>query len=296
MTARENVPVAVFRAANNWPLYAAVRNRLIDQVEVIHISSSKDQLAGLVNNEYGIVHTAADNILAAYGNPGYGSPEASKPKIFMGGDNGFLSVYSSPAIRSLGELREKKVGFDSTNSGFAFVLKKILSIVGLKEGGYSEVVVGGTDLRYKALIDRSIDAAIMTPPYDLLCSASGFTKLADASRYFPSYQGLVGACCPGFPGASFLRAYKTSLVNALNWLKERSNKDAAVHILRDYLQAGTGTELISDLYDSMFSRKGVGFADDGRVDLDGLSKVAMLRREFSPSAALRPLSDYLMKL
>ena len=212
----------------------------------------------------------------------------------MGGDDGFLSVHSSGKVGSFGDLRGKRVGFDSTTSGFAFVLKKILSTEGLEEGAYSEIVVGGTDLRYKAMVDGSIDAAIMTPPHDLLCSAAGFTKLADAARYLPRYQGLVGACRPGSPPAPFLREYKAALIKSLLWLRDRGNKAAAIDILRESLQVEGDAKMFSDLYDSMLSRERGGFDLAARVDSEGLQRVLTLRREFSSTAGSKPLSGYLM--
>ena len=290
--------VAVFRAANNWPLYAAVGNKTLEeagiQVEVVHISSSKQQMEGLIEGRYDVIHTAADNVVAVHVEPDYGAV-VDKPRIFMGGDDGFLSLHSSGKVRSFGELKGKRVGFDSTKSGFAFVLKKILAAEGLKEGAYSEVVVGGTELRYKALVDGSTDVAIMTPPHDLLCSAAGFTKLADAARYVPRYQGLVGACRLTSPLAPFLSEYRAALVDGLSWLRERRNKAAAIEVLRENLRAGGDGKLYSDLYDSMLSRHSGGFDASGSVDPEGLQIVATLRGEFSVSAALRPLSEYLMR-
>ena len=295
----KRISVAVFRAANNWPVYAAVRNEILGQtgveVEVVHISSSKEQMKGLIRNEYETIHTAADNVIAAHVEPDLAVPVEKMPRIFMGGDDGFLSVHSSSNAKSFGDLKGKRVGFDSTTSGFAFVLKKILSVEGLNEGAYREVVVGGTDLRYKALIDGSIDAAIMTPPHNLLCSAAGLTKLADASTYLPKYQGLVGACCPDSLPAQFLKEYKAALVKSLRWLRDRRNKTSAIHILEDYLQVRADAKLLSDLYDALFSRERGGFDRSGSVDPECLDCVVMLRREFS-STAVEPPSRYLMQL
>lgn len=293
----KRVSVAVFKAANNWPLYAALSNNTFEEagisVEMVHVSSSKQQMGGLLGREYDIVHTAADNVVALHVEPEAGS-HAEKPRIFMGGDGGFLSVHSSGEVASFGRLRGKRVGFDSTTSGFAFVMKKILSTEGLNAGDYSEVVVGGTELRYKALVDGRIDAAIMTPPHDLLCSAAGLTRLADAARYFPRYQGLVGACRPDSPTAQFLGDYKAALVKSLAWLRDRGNRAAAIGILRDSLQVEGDSELFSELYDSMLSRETGGFDPGGDVDTAGLQRVVALRREFSSSAGSKPLAEFLM--
>jgi len=249
---------------------------------------------GLIRNEYGIIHTAADNVVAAHAEPDFAVPDEKKPRIFMGGDDGFLSIYSSNT-KSFDDLKGKRVGFDSTASGFAFVLKKILSVEGLMEGTYREVVVGGTDLRYKALLDGSIDAAIMTPPHDLLCTKAGFTKLADASKYFSKYQGLVGACCPDSLTTPFLKEYKAALVRSLLWLRDRRNKAAAIVILENYLQVGGDASLLSDLYDILISQERGGFNWRGNVDPVALENVTRLRREFSRTAVLDPSSQYLMQ-
>ena len=294
----KKLSVGVFKAANNWPLNAALANEILEQagveVEVVHISSSKQQMEGLIRNEYEVIHTAADNVIAAHAEHDLALPP-EKPRIFMGGDDGFLSVHSSNNAKSFGDLKGKRVGFDSTTSGFAFVLKKILSMEGLKEGAYHEVVVGGTDLRFKALLDGNIDAAIMTPPHDLLCSAAGFTRLANASSYLPRYQGLVGACRPDSFPDSFLMKYKAALVKSLLWLRDRRNKTAAIDILEDYLEVGD-TSLLSELYDDLIFRERGGFDPSGSVDPEALDSVVMLRREFSRTNVLGPRSKYLMQL
>ncbi len=304
MPDKSTLRVAVFRAANNWPLYAAASNGFLEReglrVDLVHISSSKDQLKGLVNNEYGIVHTAADNVLAACSgaSPWIGDRGEPRPGIFMGGDDGFLSVYSSQAVRSLSDVRGRNVGFDSTTTGFAFVLKKILSTAGLKHHDYNEVVVGGTDLRYKALIRASIDVSIMTPPHDLLCLEAGLKKLADVYQFFARYQGVVGATCIGFFTAPFLRVYRTCFTKGLAWLRDTKNKEEAIHILREYLQLECGNELLSNLYDSMVlrTRGNAGFTRDAAINRHGLAQVANLRREFSPSSTLRDPSEYVIAL
>jgi ABC-type nitrate/sulfonate/bicarbonate transport system substrate-binding protein len=291
--------VAVFRAANNWPLYAALANGVLDEagiaVEVVHISSSRQQMKGLVDGAYDIVHTAADNVVAVHVEPDHGEV-GEKPRIFMGGDDGFLSVHSSREVKSFAGLRGRRVGFDSTTSGFAFVTKKILSMEGLEEGAYSEVVVGGTELRFKALADGAIDAALMTPPHSLMCSAAGFTKLADASRYFLRYQGVVGACRQGPPPAPFLREYKAALVRGLSWLGKRRNKAAAVRILRENLQTGGDVAVFADTYDYMLSRESGGFDVNGSVDPQGLRRVVELRKEFSRTAGSLSPSEFMLQV
>ncbi len=297
----ERVSVAVFKAANNWPLYAAIRSGALVEAgvkaEVLHVSSSKRQMRGLVDGEYDIVHTAADNVVAVHVEPDSGVPAERRPKIFMGGDGGFLSVHASKEVGGFADLRGRRVGFDSTTSGFAFVLKKILLVEGLKPGDYHEVVVGGTDLRYKALLESDIDAAIMTPPHDLLCSAAGLTRLAEASHYLPKYQGLVGACLPGMFPTGFLVRYKAALGRGLEWLRDRGNKDVAVEVLRENLQmAAEDSGLLSSLYDSLPFRERSGFDLDGNLDPQCLQRVASLRREFSRAAGSRSLAELLIPL
>jgi ABC-type nitrate/sulfonate/bicarbonate transport system substrate-binding protein len=293
----ERIAVAVFRAANNWPLYAALGNGALDEagieVELSHVASSNQQMSGLIEGDYDVVHTAADNVLAFHMEPEFGDV-AEKPAIFMGGDDGFLSLHTSRRVTSFAGLKGARVGFDSTKSGFAFVLKKILAMEGLGEGAYGEVVAGGTEVRYRALLEGSIDAALMTPPHDLLCTAAGLTRLVDAARYLPRYQGLVGASRPNSVPEPSLKAYRAALGKGLLWLKDAENKAEAVEILMGRLQAEGDASLFSDVYDSMLSCEAGGFDPGGRVNLRGLEAVAGLRRELSPTARMSPLQGALM--
>ena len=303
----EPLSIGLFRAANNWPVYVAAEKGFFEQkdlkVDLIHISSSRDQLESLINGRFQIIHTAADNVLAAASAAAMGEDKTEKtePKIFMGGDDGFLSVFSSPKIMSPSDLNGKNVGFDSATSGFAFVLKKILSKAGLEDDrGYNQVVVGGTELRYKALVEGRIDAAVMTPPHDLLSLKAGMRKMADVYQYFTRYQGVVGATCAGFLDSSQLRTYRTCFVRGLDWLSDSSNKGEAVRILKNYLQLESEDDVMSNLYDSMVLLKEghnhSGFSPGAEIDFDGLAQVASLRIEFSHQSGLGETSKYLIQL
>jgi hypothetical protein len=64
-----------------------------------------------------------------------------------------LAILSTPSVTSIQQLRGKPLMVDSSVSGFAYALRKVLALYGLRSENvdYGFQVVGSTPLRYAAL-------------------------------------------------------------------------------------------------------------------------------------------------
>ncbi|KAK5119640.1 hypothetical protein LTR85_007469 [Meristemomyces frigidus] len=84
-----------------------------------------------------------------------------------------LVIASVPNITSVQQLRGKALMVDNAASGYAYVLRKVLSLYGLRleNGDYSFQVVGSTNIRYQYLANGSLPdgtavyATILTYPF-----------------------------------------------------------------------------------------------------------------------------------
>ena len=87
-------------------------------------------------------------------------------------------LFARPDIRSVGELKGRKVGVSSIGSGPDSLLRDVLKKHGV-EGGREVVIlpVGSGIARFYALQARSVDAAMLSIPANFMAQDAGFRQL-----------------------------------------------------------------------------------------------------------------------
>src|SRR5262245_4523742 len=87
-------------------------------------------------------------------------------------------LYARPEVRSVGELKGKKVGVSSIGSGPDSLLRDVLKKNGI-EGGREVVIlpVGSGIARFYALEAHSVDAAMLSIPANFMAQDAGFRQL-----------------------------------------------------------------------------------------------------------------------
>jgi ABC-type nitrate/sulfonate/bicarbonate transport system substrate-binding protein len=278
------VSVIVFPGGFNWPIWVAQEKGYFArggiEVKLTPTPSSVFQLTNLIEGKFDIGVTAVDNVIAYMEGQGE-APVTVQPDlfVFMGGDNGLLSLATLPEIKTFEDLRGKTLSVDAMTTGYAFVLFDLLKRNGLKMGDYNVVKAGGVLARWEALKERKHDGTMLLSPFDLLAKANGYNILQYAIDVYGQYQGLAGATRRSWAAANprkldaYIRGYRAGL----GWLYDRKNRDEAIAILRKNLpQFSEG--LASQSYDVLISPK--GFAPDGALDIAGVSRVLALRSEY----------------
>ena len=108
------VSVIVFPGGFNWPIWVAQQNGYFAKggiaVELTPTPNSVFQLTNLIDGKFDIAMTAIDNVIAYMEGQGEGKTERNPDLIvFMGGDNGFLSLAGSADIKSIADLKGRTV-------------------------------------------------------------------------------------------------------------------------------------------------------------------------------------------
>jgi ABC-type nitrate/sulfonate/bicarbonate transport system substrate-binding protein len=87
-------------------------------------------------------------------------------------------LYARPEVRSIGDLKGKKVGVSSIGSGPDSLLRDLLKKQGL-EGGRDVVIlpVGSGTARFYALQAGSVDAAMLSIPANFMSQDAGYRQL-----------------------------------------------------------------------------------------------------------------------
>jgi ABC-type nitrate/sulfonate/bicarbonate transport system substrate-binding protein len=280
----EPVSVIVFPGGFNWPLWVAQEKGYFAkggiEVKLTPTPNSVFQLTNLIEGKFDIGVTAIDNVVAYMEGQGE-VPVSIQPDlfVFMGGDNGLLSLAVLPEIKTFQDLKGKTLSVDAMTTGYAFVLFDLLKRNGLKMGDYNVVKAGGVLARWEALKERKHDGTMLLTPFDLLAKANGLNILQYAIDVDGQYQGLSGATRRAWAAANpkkldaYIRGYRAGLA----WLYDPNNKDEAIAILRKNLpQLSEG--LAGQSYGVLVNPK--GFAPDGAIDIEGVRRVLALRSEY----------------
>ena len=280
----EPVSVIVFPGGFNWPIWVAQEKGYFAEggieVKLTPTPNSVFQLTNLIEGKFDIGVTAIDNVIAYMEGQGE-VPVSTQPDlfVFMGGDNGLLSLAVLPEIKTFQDLKGKTLSVDAMTTGYAFVLFDLLKRNGLKTGDYNVVKAGGVLARWEALKERKHDGTMLLTPFDLLAKANGLNILQYAIDVYGQYQGLSGATRRSWAAANpkKLEAYIRGYREGLAWLYDPKNKDEAIAILRKNLpQLSEG--LAGQIYSVLINPK--GFAPDGALDIEGVRRVLALRSEY----------------
>jgi ABC-type nitrate/sulfonate/bicarbonate transport system substrate-binding protein len=251
------------------------------------------QLTNLTEGKFDIAMTAIDNVVAYMEGQGE-VPVATAPDlvVFMGADNGLLSLVTVPEAKTIADLKGRTLSVDAVTTGYAFVLFDLLQRGGLGKDDYKVEKAGGVLARWEALKEKKHDGTMLITPFDTLAKAAGFNILQRAIDVYGHYQGLVGAARRGWAREhrGELVGYVRGYLAGLTWLFDPANKDEAIALLRKNAPQ-MSPELAAQSYAILVHPQ--GFTADGALDIAGTRKVLELRSRYGePKKALTDPAKY----
>lgn len=259
-------PDAVMAVAQARGLFAAEGLDL----QVTETGSSTQQMRGLADGTYDIALTALDNVLAWSGKEG--GPEFMA--LAQREDGVTLPLLVRPEIKTLVELKGRKLAVDAVDTAYAFVLRRILLTDGLdfKRGDYELVAAGAPVQRVESMTRGETYAGIINVPVDAQAKAKGLVLYNYSTDFLKDYVGSVVAVEKNWGQAhrkeavGFIRAWRT----ALAWLKT-ADRDAARNLVAT--QVKTSPEIASRLLSAV--------PRDGVLNMNGAKVVLELRNQFA---------------
>ncbi|HXP92965.1 MAG TPA: ABC transporter substrate-binding protein [Candidatus Binatia bacterium] len=294
-----NLKVILFPGLATWTLWVGQQQGFYDKerlaVAITPTPGSVYQFQHLSAGEFDFAFTAFDNLVAY--DEGQGEVALPQPADFVcvvGGDSGFLTLYTRPEIRSFEDLRGKQLVVDAINTGYSFILRKILAQKGLGNNDYTLVPVGNTGARMeKMLSGPDYVAGLLTPPLDAVADARGLRPLARATDALGGHYEANCAMASkawlaknGDVMTRFIRAH----IASNTWLMTPANRDAAVRILIE--NAKTTPQAAADMYTKMMDPV-TGFTPKARIDVPGIQTVLDLRTQYGvPKKTMGPPSKY----
>jgi ABC-type nitrate/sulfonate/bicarbonate transport system substrate-binding protein len=271
------VVVSTFPNAKALPLWAGVEYNLFAEHGldlVLHeTGSSKEQRNCLAAGEVHIVQAAVDNALAMI-------KSGHDVIIFMGGESGMNDFIVSPSIRSFLDLEGGTLAVDSPDTAYALLARKVLAERGLELGrDYQLRAVGNGAKRLRALKeDPTLAGAILNPPFSAEALLAGMRSLGSLDDLVGPYQagGAFALRAWADSNAAIIERYIGGYLNALEWLRDRKNQDAAVDLLRQRL--GLTAPIAQATYNQLCDPSR-GFTPQAKFNPAGFASVLNVRAE-----------------
>jgi NitT/TauT family transport system substrate-binding protein len=278
----------VFPGTQTLPLYVAQAQGLFERrgltIDLHPAPNSAEQRAGLAASRYQIVHGAADQAVALVEDGG------EDAIIVAGGDNGFNHLFVQPDVRALGDLRGKTLAADVANTGWSFVLYRMLRQHGLTRTDYNIAEAGAPFRRFAAMRDDGLAAAILNPPFAIHARNAGFCDMGAVVDTVGPYLGTVPYVLRGWAAANAatLVAYLQAAVEGLRFALAPENRAAAEALYAERLSVTP--EIAAEMV-RLAANPVQGFARDAVFDHAGFANVLALRGE-AEGRALRPPESY----
>lgn len=250
-------------------------------VDYQQVTSSTQQFEYLRDDRYDAVQTSPDNVANYRYNRGNPIATRVDAQGFMGMDYGMLlAVVARPGIGSIEDLRGGTVSVDAPDSGFAYVLYKIVARAGLRRGeDYAVVSTGGVADRYRSLMETDdFDATLLSGGFETRAKNAGYALLDSVYDIADPYLGAWAAAKSSWLrenaelAAAFIAAYR----KAVRWCFDPANREACLDRLMQAPQ--TPRSLAEQLYQIQL-RPGVGNVPDAGIPPDGVLNVLRLREE-----------------
>lgn len=186
------------------------------------------------------------------------------------------SIVARPERHAVADLRGARVAVTEPRGSVSLFLRAALRAHGLATGDYQAVVVGTSPAQAEALERGSVDAAMLTAPFDTRLVARGFRRLARVGA-------LLGPCA--FTTLNVRRGWTSdpawsrllaALRDADAVLRAPASRDRAIAALRD--ATGLAGEELDDAYRACVA-DGAALARGGRLEPRTLARLLTLMRE-----------------
>lgn len=281
----QTVNMITFGGGYSLPAWVAQRQGFFArhgiEVNITHTPNSVFLMKNLIEGKFDLTVTAMDNLVAYQEGQGEAEYSGNCDLVaFMGVDDSFQSLMASPEIKSVADLRGKKIAVDALTTGYAFILREMIARVGMTDADVSYERTGGGPMRLKAMLDGNYAAGLLATPLDKIAADQGFTKLGTARELLGRYQGRTG-----FAQRSWIRNNQAAVIgfmrgyrDAMDWLYDRNNRAAAADLLMAN-DASVTPELARLSLDILLDERG-GFWRDLALDLEGIRTVLALRTRF----------------
>lgn len=219
-------PIAIY-----WPSFVADANGLYAkhgvETSVTYVPNDANSLQQLVAGEFDIALSGFDNALRAAG-------KGADIRL-IGATALRVPTSAIAAIKDPSELAGKTFTANAPEAFTNFVWKRWLKRNGVDPTSVDSVFIPTTPQRYAALKAGAVQVALLGSPFDFKAVEEGYIKLYDVALEAPEFGFIAMVASPKFlaehPDA--VRGYLAAQAEAVEWLYDPANREAAAKILSE---------------------------------------------------------------
>ena len=178
------------------------------------------------------------------------------------------------AVKTVADLKGRKIGAASAIDIYTYVLKEILRKAQLDpDKDVVWIIGGGQNQRLAAVIGGAIDAGLFSPPSDARLKGLGFNTLAFTPDYYPNLTLSAETVRRDWAqqNGDVLRRILRAEAAAVRWLNDPANKAQAKEVLKTTINATP-----SDAEDAYDYYVGMHTWPDACVHMPGLVNVVKI--------------------
>jgi ABC-type nitrate/sulfonate/bicarbonate transport system substrate-binding protein len=221
----------VSKTAPNWANFVAsdkgyFRREGVEP-ETFYVGNVANTVQQLVAGSFDVASSTFDTAVRAIANGGNA--------VMIGGmvTKYPYSIMTSKDVASAAEMKGKRIILPFAKDLLTTVWNRWLTEQGIQPQDVEQVYTGATPNRFAALAGGSVQAALLTQPFDFRAAAGGYRKLVDIGAYGKEYGFLTVLARPQWlrDNPETARGYLKALSDAVDWLYEPANREEAIAIL-----------------------------------------------------------------
>lgn len=187
-------------------------------------------------------------------------------------DKILFTLHVPPTIKSIAELRGRRVAVNRPVTTDAVFARAALEHGGVDPSTVTLVSMVATSTRFAALKSGTVEAAVLTPPFDALAVREGYRSLAQASDVLDMpWSGLATSAKRLVEKPAEVRAMIRALLKALQFVQQ--NRQGSISIIRK--EFNLDESLAAHVYDQMVP----ALSPDGSASVSAIENdIAFARR------------------
>jgi len=240
-------------------------------------SSSESFRAKLANGDVDIIDNGLDNAVAL-------RLSGVDVVIVTGSRLAEQELIAQPEIKSANDLRGKTVIVDATNTQAALLLKKILSLSGLKPGVDYQLKPVGTRRLPEMRAHKEYAAAMLSGTTAIVAKREGFVSVGASWKLIGPllYYGAFTRRQWARDHADLLSRYIAANIEAQHWILLPANKAKVIEIIMNSGDAKIPADVAAEAYAGMVKGPGA-LTEDLRFDVSAFKNFLKLRAEVEDS-------------
>jgi NitT/TauT family transport system substrate-binding protein len=221
----------VSKTAPNWPNFIAADKGFFRregvEPETIYVGNVANTVQQLVAGSFDVASSTFDTAIRAVANGGNAVLVAGVVTKYP------YSIMTAKDVTTAADLKGKRIILPFAKDLLTVVWNRWLTEKGMHPNDVEQVYAGATPNRFAALAAGSVQASLLTQPFDFRAAADGYRKLVDIGAYGKEYGFLTVLARPQWlrDNPETARAYLKALSDATDWLYDPANRDEAIAIL-----------------------------------------------------------------